>query len=182
MEGPPLTAVVIRNVLNDEDLAPATRPDGARYRFEMIFQQGHSRAYADTAEDLMDVLAPGYAGLSQDEQVTARTRHATDLLAPLQAQVLHAHPGPVSEEEQEVLLSARHVPLEVGEWGSAVPLVLVDVHYRPYSDIPAPTSALADVTDPPNIIWLRPADPYDYLVSLARAGVVVLSESNDFRV
>lgn len=58
-----------------------------------------------------------------------------------------------------------------------MPLVLLTVHYRPYTDRPAPTSAIdPDAINPRNLVWLRPGHPEAYLRSLAVAGAVRLAE------
>lgn len=178
-----MVAVLIRNPSVDQDVDGPAKPDGTRYRFEMIYQQGRSRAYADTATELVGVFIAGYEEMSEEDRLRARVEYTTGLLAPVQATVLQGFDGSeLTEAERAVLFQPRHAPVVVEEWSAQVPLVLLDVHYAPYSDIPAPVSALEDVYDPSNIYWLRAADEFDFLTALHRIGIISLGESNDFVV
>lgn len=165
------------------DIIDPVKPDGSRYRFEMLFDQGRSRAYADIAADLLGVFIDGYADLGEDDRVKARIEYATGLLAPMQATILHgSDQQDLSDEDRAVILQPRHEPVVVEEWSSTVPLVLLDVHYVPFSDVPAPVSTLEDVADPSNLMWLRPSGEYEFLMSLHRVGVISLGENPDFVV
>lgn len=179
-----MTAVLLKNTDADSAAPEAPRKDdGSGYRFEMIFEQGRSRAYADLTADLLDVLIAGYAAGDEIERLRARVEYATGLLAPLQAVVLsQADQQAIPAEDLEVLLRPRYEPVVVDEWSSEVPLVLIDLHYAPHSDIPAPLSTLGDTADPDNIWWLRPGAEWDLLVSLDRVGLIGLGENTDFIV
>lgn len=181
-----MSAVLVRN---DPAAGQAPhKPDGAWYRFEMLCHSDQTRAYADTADELLAVLmGPAYADLRNDDaRLQARISWATSLLAPMQAAVYTSVDSTVRDDlpdaDRATLLQPRHVPVVVDEWSSPVPLVLVDVHYAPYTDIPAPMSTVADVADPPNIVWLRPTDPVEFLLSLDRTGYITLNEQDDFAI
>lgn len=181
-----MAAVITRNPLAEETPAliePPHKDDGSGYRFEMIYEGGVSRAYADTAVDLLDCLIPGYASMSSEERLTARVGYATALLAPAQAAVLsQVDQTALSEAERAVLLAPRYEPIAIEEWDSETPLVLLDVHYAPHSDLLAPRSTLEDVADPRNIVWIRVVDEFDLLVSLTRIGYIDLAENNEFTI
>ena len=180
-----MAAVITRNPLVEDPtpIEPPHKDDGSGYRFEMIYEGRRSRAYADTAADLLDCLIPGYADMSGEERLTARVAHGTGLLAPVQAEVLQSvDQTALSAEEKAVLLAPRYEPITVAEWGSEAPLVLLDAHYAPYSDIAAPHSTLEDVANPRNIVWIRVVDEYDMLLSLAAIGFITLGENNEYTV
>jgi hypothetical protein len=181
-----MAAVITRNPLVEDNPAPIEPPhkdDGSGYRFEMIYEGRGSRAYADTAAELLDCLIPGYETMSADERLTARVAYGTGLLAPLQAEVLQdVDQTALSEDERAVLLAPRYEPIAVAEWASEAPLVLLDVHYAPHSDVPAPHSTLEDVANPRNLVWVRVVDEYEMLLSLANIGFIALGENNEFTV
>lgn len=63
---------------------PPGRADGAHYRYEMIFDGGNFRGYADTAYELVTYLIPGYDALAdRDARIRARIRFALDLAVRL---------------------------------------------------------------------------------------------------
>lgn len=181
-----MAAVITRNPLTDDNpvaIEPPHKDDGSGYRFEMIYEGGRSRAYADTAADLIDVLIPGYAALDEAQRLQSRVSYGTGLLAPMQAEVLQSvDQTALSEDERAVLLAPRYEPIAVAEWGSEVPLVLLDVHYAPHSDLSAPRSTLEDVAQPRNLLWIRVAEEYDMLLSLAQIGYISLGENNEYAV
>lgn len=178
-----MTATIIANPTADVDVDVPLRADGRGYRYEMIFDRARSRAYADTTSELLAVLIGGYESLDTDERLTSRIRYASDLLAPAQAAVLaRADQRTLAPEDLAVLTQPRFQPVVVDAWGCPVPLVLLDVHYAPYTNIPAPVSSLEDVTNPVNIHWVRPADEFELLASLDRLGLISLAESNDYIV
>lgn len=156
------------------------RPDGTLYRFEMLFNGFTQRAYADTAEELLAFLIRGYDRMRESERLAARLHYAARSQVTVQAEInAFSDLSAVTPEEYVVLNASRATPPEVGEWGAEVPLVLVDVYYRPLGDLPRPVSLIADVAEPPNIFWITPTDPYDFLVSLNRIGLISLNEHID---
>jgi hypothetical protein len=172
-------AVVTRNPR--EGAAPDVphRLDGGLYRFEMIFDGGHYRAYADTATELCEALIPGYADVDGDvSQAAARIQCAVRAQVLLQAAaVAEGDLSSCSLEERELLLGPRHVPPAIEVWEAEVPLVLVDTYYHPLGRLPQPRGrARGGGAEGSNLIWLRPGDEAELLTSLADAGVVVVSE------
>lgn len=179
-----MTAVVVANTFGTGD-PPSNIPlrhDNTPYRYEMIFDGGKSRAYADTADELLGVLITGYETMSQDQQLVARIEHAVRTQATLQARINAAHDlSQCSPDELVVLRGHRNTPPEVEVWTCPVPLVLVDVFYKPIGNLPRPSSGIVDVEQPPNLLWLSPTEPYDFLVSLHEAEVIILNEHMDAR-
>ena len=172
-------AVVTRNPRADVAPEVPQRPDGGLFRFEMIFDGGRYRAYADTATELCEQLIPGYAELADDvSQAAARIQYAVRAQVHLQAAIVAEADLPgCSAEERELLLGPRHVPPVLETWEAEVPLVLVDTYYEPFGRLPQPQGRpRGDGAEGSNLIWLRPGDEAELLTSLADAGVLVLSE------
>jgi len=154
------------------------RPEGGLYRFEMIFDGGRYRAYADTVTELCEALIDGYAELGDDiSQAAARIQYAVRAQVQLQAAlVADADLSRCSPEEQELLLGSRHVPPTLEMWEADVALVLVDTYYEPLGGLPRPQGRPHGGPEGSNLIWLCPADEAELLASLADAGVIVVSE------
>lgn len=176
----PETAVIVRNGYTDPEPAP-TRPEGP-YRFEMVFDDGKYRAYADTADALLAALIPGYATQTGPARLASRLHLAVRTQTTMQA-VINTYFGldEVTPEEYAVLVASRATPPLVDRWDCAVPLVLVDAFYAPHGTLTPPQTP-QDVTEPDNLIWLRPNDPAEFLVSLRRVGLIGLAEHSDFTV
>lgn len=189
-----MSATVVRNTR--EGAAPAEPPrreDGAMFPYAMLFDGGKFVAYGDDLADLLDALRPEYLTLDAAEQLQARIRLAVDAQVAIQAQI-NASVKPeawnaLSEEERAVLTGPRYEQPrlnfqspdspEEGFWDAEVPLVLVDSGYAPYTGIDRPISGIADVENPPNMIWLRPIDEYEFLTSLSDAGFINLMQATD---
>jgi hypothetical protein len=188
-----VSVVVIRNS-REAGEAPTSpvHEDGARFPYAMKFDGQKFTAYADTPEELIATLVPGYAELDAQNQQVARIRLAISVQTARQAQInADAQEGDewdaLTPEEQALLNGPRYEqPHGWGEsdgmgdvWDSPVPLVLVETGYAPYTDFDRPISGIADVLDPPNIIWLRPVDEWEFLLSLDNAGFIDLFEATD---
>ena len=174
-----MTATIVSNTY--EDLAPVPAPlreDGTPFRFEMLFNGFADRAYADHAEDLLNCLIPRYTTMTPAERLAARLGHAVRVQTTVQADINYEHDNLVgcTPEEIAVLTGTRSVPPNVGTWSCAVPLVLVDVFYQPMGDLPTIVSGIADVSNPPNVYWLRVQNEADYIDSLAYVGFIALHE------
>lgn len=187
-----LSSTVIRNSrAGDEAPLSPTHEDGTRYPFSIHFDGAKYIGYADTPEELLGLLIPGYLDLSPQEQQVARIRLAISVQVATQARI-NAEADPdawdaLSDAEKEVLQGSRlQQPRGWGDadgmgdvWDSEVVLVLVETGYAPYSEVDRPISGIADVVNPPNILWLRPVDDWDFLESLAAAGFIDLFEATD---
>jgi hypothetical protein len=149
-----------------------TRP----YAYEMIFNGGRFRAYADTTDELMDVLIPGYTQMNQQARLTERLLFATMAQTVLQAAINANHDlDRETIEAQIVLTGHRNTPVDIPTWESSIPLVLIDLHYVPYTERPAPVSLLDDTANPINLVWLRIASDMDFLTSFTEAGYLHVS-------
>ena len=150
------------------------RPDGSLYRFAMYFDGLRSVAYADTPEELCEVLIPGYSAMSNDERLTARILYATRSQVQLQAAIAaEADPSGCTDEERGVLLGPRDVPPAPEVWQADVPLVLVDVYYEPQGQLARPVGRpRSGGEDNSNILWLSAVDESSLLTSLAAAGLI----------
>src|SRR6266516_2978265 len=103
---------LIRNPQGETPPPAPTRPDGTPYRFEMIFDGGGWRAYADEPADLVAELIPGYGELdSPVARAEARIAYATSAQVALQA-MLNSERGldDCDEQERQMLLGPRHQP------------------------------------------------------------------------
>jgi hypothetical protein len=181
-----MSAIVVSNTTEEDDtvLDVPVKGDGTPYRFEMLFNGLVDRAYADTAEDLLDCMIPQYQTMTVGERFAARLSHAVRTQTTVQADINwhHANLTGCTPAEIAVLTSSRSTPPEIREWSSEVPIVLVDVFYRPLGALPQPISTLADVQDPPNLFWLRVEDEYGYLGSLGSVGFIDLNEHADYHL
>ncbi|MGY1684430.1 hypothetical protein ACI8AK_02455 [Geodermatophilus sp. SYSU D00867] len=177
-----MSAVVMRNTRQAE--APPTPPlreDGSLHLYAMQFDDGERIAYADTPEDLLAALVPGYAERTDQQRLEARIRLAIRAQIAIQAGI-NADLTPeaaavLTAEEWAVLNGSRHEQPRVDFWDPDVPLVLVETGYAPYTDVDQPISGMADVQDPPNIIWLRPVDEREFLESLHRSAFINLMKA-----
>ena len=176
-----MSAITARNARQSGGAPmPPLREDGSLHPLAMFYDGNALVAYGDSPAELLDVLIDGYRDLGEIGGLEARKRFAVDTQPVLQA-VLHAagerNGTAISAEEEDILAGPRHVPPTVRLWSCEVPLVLVDVFYAPFTELPAPASTPHDVTDPDNLVWLRPSTEWDFLVSLDRAGVIQLQQS-----
>jgi hypothetical protein len=180
MTVPPTTAgsdagpVILRNAPQAVPAPQAPlRDDGGRWRFEMIYNGGTRRAYAQTPSALVEALIPGYRGLTgPTDTAAARIRLACDLQVRRQAELaMTAQFDHCSTEEQAVLLGDFSTPPAVTRWDAAVPLVLVRTFYQPEGTIPCPQGEA--------LLWLDPSDDWELLASLAEAGAITVSELDD---
>jgi hypothetical protein len=169
-----MTVIRTRNASSAaEPPAPPLKGDQSYYLFEMIYDGGSWRAWADTPDELLDALVPEYTGLtSPRERAAARIRLALRLQVQLQAQLDTAPElAQCTEEQRTVLLSSRENPPSVQVWDAPVPLVLVSTFYRPEGRMPRPTGPAEA------LIWIDPGDAWSLLRSLHQAGVVGLYAS-----
>lgn len=172
--------IVQRNAAAAEDptaYVPLTDA-GMPYRYEVIFDGGLNRGYAETLDDVADMVLPSVDADEHDRDaaaLSARITHALRTRVHLQAAMLAAHQDTERSDAEDAALNSP-TPPSVQEWTSAIPLVLIDTFYAPYTDVPCPLSSDGDVAEPANIIWLRPATPNGYLHTLLRAGIIAIFE------
>jgi len=158
---------------------PPRKEDGSQFEFEMLADGGNSRVYADTPEELLGYLIPGYEALDGVEHLTSRILFANTAAVALQAYAVSEADVELPEEERRTLEAPRDVPPQVAVWESEVPLVLVTTYYQPQGDLPRPTGrALGIGEEGGNLIWLDPIGETELIFSLAQAGWVGLNVRN----
>lgn len=171
-----------RNVYVGEQQPQQPRhDDGSRYRFRMQYNGDKEIAYCGSADELLDVLIRGYQAQDEPAQLQSRIRLAIGVQVIEQAYINANVPADewnkLPDDDKGVLNGNRDEQPPVDEWMCEVPLVLVDTAYAPFSDVPRPISGIADVVNPPNLLWLRPAEPWEFLVSLVQVGYISLEEA-----
>lgn len=176
----------------DEAPLSPVHEDGTRYPYAMHFDGSKYIGFADTPAELLGLLIPGYAEKDPQEQQVARITLAVGAQVAVQA-LINAESDPdvweaLSDAERTVLNGPRFEQPHgwsdpedpLGDvWESEVVLVLVETGYAPYTDFDKPISGVADVLNPPNMLWLRPIDEWEFLESLADAGYISVFEATD---
>ncbi|MBV9024002.1 MAG: hypothetical protein JO362_09450 [Streptomycetaceae bacterium] len=149
-------------------LAPPTKDDGSHYVFEMIYDGGSWRGYADTPTELMEGLIPEYPELlSPKDKAAARIRLALRLQVQLQAALAASEEfAQCTPEQQQVILAPRDTPPVIARWDAPVPLALVTTFYKPTGRLPRPEGP------DEALIWIEPDSEWSLLVSLHQAGVI----------
>lgn len=153
------------------DPAAPTKPDGTRYRFELIDPDDRWRAYADEPADLVAELIPGYADADDGDRAAARLSMARRLRAGFQAELMASVDGREYTDEQQLALRGTGDPAAVTTWTTQPPLVLIEGPYRPAGPLPRPAAQ-----PPAEILWIDPADDEALLRSLHYLGMLVLAE------
>lgn len=125
-----------------------------------------SRVYGVDAEAVLAARIDHYPlDGSEADRITARVRHAISTAQTLTAARHAAHPTVLSARHDDVLRNPAWAPLTLQRWDCAVPLVLVDVVYAPFTTAAAPVG---------NVDWLHTRDADSYLLSLVEAGAVTV--------
>lgn len=174
--------VVMRN--NMEADGPVDVPvhdDGSGYRYCMYFHNFFDIAFADSEEELLDALIPGYVDLDDTTQAEQRILLGVAAANQVQAAILaDVDLSTLSDSEVETLMAPRIAPsVRADWWSSDVPLVVVETAYQPWADVPRPASAISDTADAPNLLWVRPVEPEDFLRSLHEIGYIRLMEATN---
>jgi len=108
---------IIKNVtLIDQPPEPPRKEDGSQFEFEMLADGGNTRVYADTPEELLGYLIPGYEALDEVEQLTSRLLYASTAAVALQACAVSGVDVELTEEERRTLEAPRDVPPQVAVW------------------------------------------------------------------
>lgn len=163
-----MVAHLAQNTPADQD--PPQSPDGEDHAYEMIFDGGGSRAWADSTVDLLDVLISGYQAMSIEDRFAARLALALQVRSVVQAAINSERD--LDGEPAGVVAALTHpdpTAPPVRTWASGHPLVVLDVHYRPFTEIQPPVTAGDGV-----LLWFKVEDEDDFLLSLHSAGYVSL--------
>lgn len=175
-----MAVTIMRNTASgDEPILAPKKEDGSGYRYCMYFNGDVDVAFADTLEEILDTLIPGYATLSEEDQDVARIQYAQNAAATVQASILaELEEGDISPEEYAILSAPRQLPQPtVKFWESEVPLIIVDTSYAPFTDVPAPSSALGSTLEESNVWIISPMDSEVFLMNLHEIGFLRLMES-----
>ncbi len=165
---------------------PPFNESNAPYRYCVILDNGNDYLYADTLQDILEYLIPGYSEAETDEEETVlRIRYAGSAATMLQAAIIiqreRSKGTRLTDEEWGVLIAPKLGPnvARADWWTSDVPLVVVQTSYRPYTDSPRPAAAASEGRKGSTLLWLRPAEPADFLTSLHEAGWFQLMENTE---
>lgn len=174
--------------------APEVKDDGSNYPWRMFFDNDQRIVDADTTEELLDYLVPGYIGLEAEDRRKARLDLAVQVQALARATIVAGLDKEAVENlngwEWDVLTYGDETNTDpygwgdgtgtlgeldderVDEWNSDVPLVLIETNYIPHTDVIPPLSIEGDYQEVKNIIWLRPSSEEGLLHSLSRIGYI----------
>lgn len=182
-----MTANVIPNRIRLRDsVAPAMsiKDSGEPYSYRMFFDNNSRIADADSLDDLVDVILPGYLMASEEDQSKMRLDYAIGREIDFRTHVLsRMSPGEFSDLldwEREYLLSTYATTLTWEDendtfprvWSSDVPLVLINAFYAPYGEVTRPLSKYGDFDLTPNTLWFNVESDISFLDSLMRMGII----------
>lgn len=141
-----------------------------QYRYQMVYEQGSRRVAADDPAELLDHLIPGYLDMPEELHAALRVNHAEESVHRLQQRINVAFGLDEADSDEWRLLAVEWArPPAIEAWSGTVPLVLIDVHYAPHTELPRPRA------DGGRIVWLDTEDDESYLRSVALAGEVFLA-------
>jgi hypothetical protein len=192
-----MTAVLSTNNISSRDNrapAPAVHEDGSSYPWRMFFQNNQRIVDADTTEEILDYLIPNYTLMTVEEKRKSRVGLAEAVQVFARATIL----SEISPDEAEAMADweweilnyendensdpygwgdgSKPIGTENGDepdqWNSERQLVLLDVHYVPYTEVIPPLSSEGDYKEVKNIVWLRPSGEENLLTSLSRIGYI----------
>jgi hypothetical protein len=177
-----MTAVRMpNNMEGDGPVIPPLHENGQAFAYCMYFNGNVDVAFADTLNDLLDALIPGYTSLNGADQDFQRIRLSQSVAAQVQAEILASlEPNQVTAEEYAVLSAPRGISQPRADWWTCpVPLVVVETGYEPFTAIPRPASGLSDGLSAPDNLWfIRPSEEEDFLISLHEVGYIRLMENS----
>lgn len=166
---------IIKNSV--EPVKVPVKSDGSLYRYEVINFGATQRGYFDEPDEIAAWLIPGLA--QADDTATQMKRlleHAFFVQTHLQAHIAAGSPelyAALTEEEKNILDAPRNPDFSISKWEADLPIILVDVCYKPYSTALPPAF---NETIKNNILWLKPASGInEYLITLDEIGFITLS-------
>jgi hypothetical protein len=164
-----MAALVVPNPSMAQE--PPEPPQGQTFGYEMIFDAGKSRAWANDAADMLDALSPGYLNADAAERLRARYRLATHVIAITQGLLLADHIGDL---QADPTLSAAFATgggqPDITVWASPIPLIVLDLHYAPFTERLRPEATAAG-----NLLWFQAYDEEEMLTSLHQSGFISLA-------
>lgn len=167
---------------------PPRTQQGQLYRYEMIYDSGHRRAYANTLTELCTALIEEYdpdtiaarladqhPASAQRDRHTNRTLDRLRILYTVKVQIWlqalinsQADLDHVTPHQRGVLRGQRTTQPAIDHWHTSVPLVLSTHEYQPHGPLAKPDG---------NIIWINPRDEQTLLTTLNKTGWIHLAEA-----
>lgn len=130
------------------------RDNGELCRFAVRRPGHHKVTYTVTlAQAIGHCMPDGYAELSGTDRRAARRGHAVQIAHSAQTSLTSASASRGAPE----LSAPKSQALPLMTWAGPVPLVLVDSHYAPFTDVPAPTGL---------VLWVHAEDEWQFAQSL----------------
>lgn len=191
-----MTAVIRGNnrQTRDATVPPLTlKDDGTTYKYRMFYDDNRKIAEADTVAELIEVLIPDY--LTEDRE-SAKLYHRVTYAKQVQSSTRAVVLSQVDRETWDGLDDTEKALLQwsgdedpdadfgednLGIWSSSVPLVLLDINYKPYSDKVPPLSSEGDHPEVSNIIWIRSVDEEAFLETLHKLGIIYFGLAHGLR-
>lgn len=186
-----MTTILTPNVRATRDShvpPPALRENGENYPWRMFFDGNRQIADSDNLSELLDLIIPTYGDLeTEDQRYAARLELAKSVQLAARTQVVlglsqEEVDGLTDQEWQWLSWEDFSDPSGLTEdgapivWKSKAPLVLIDTFYAPFSALLPPLSSHGDVSDAPNIVWLKPSSEVEFLYSLHYIGYLSFGE------
>lgn len=175
MSDQPLSTFVDFGV-TDQTINVPTRSDGSSFDLLIVpnfaTERGRVGQAADSCTALMGLLVDGYEAMDFEDAVFARYSLARTLATSAQASYIvqaedNGDMAALTPAEIDTVFADKDRPFTADtgapEWTAAVPLVLIDVDYVPFTDRPAPTG---------RIVWIRCAEERSMLLSLDEIGMI----------
>lgn len=177
------------------------KDNGEFYNYILYYESNRYIAYADSPDELIEILIPGYEEMTPEQRLDARLSMALRLQAQTQAHIvvglteedrrelqeweIECLKGEYNDEQPYQIrgfwkerlpegMKAEDVPEDdrMDIWTSKHPLVLIDAAFMPWTDVPPPLGN----PEGDNIIWLRPTDEVEFLDSLTDIGFVTFGD------
>lgn len=159
---------------NESSFIPPTKENGEDYIYCMYYNNDTEVAFADTPQELLNVLIPGYETQTDEEQDFLRIRLAQSVAALIQSEVLEIFSAnPLSEKEWKTLTYPKSKPItETIIWDNPTPLILVETCYKPYTEYLPPISQKSQGPKTENLCWIKPTEDEELLISLHEVGYI----------
>lgn len=153
---------------------PPIKENGEEYIYCMYYNNDADIAFADTPQELLNLLIPGYSTQSDEEQDFLRIRLAQSVAALIQSEVLELFStNPITEDEWKILTFPKSKPIpETVVWRNSTPLILVETCYKPYTEYLPPISYKQQGPKIENLCWIKPTEDEELLISLHEVGYI----------
>ncbi len=175
---------IVKNIYQgaEDSLLAPVKEDGRGYRYAMYYNAFADAAFADSHDELLSVLIPGYTSKDEATRMDARIILAQNIASQIQAEILaEVSDEDLTDNEFAILTAPRGLRQpEVRFWSNDVPFVAVETSYAPYTKVPKPASTMSNgAYDAANLWWIRPVEEEDFLISLHEVGHIRLLENTN---